>query len=85
MENQNDIASASTNQVVRQVMNYWADRNKAVTDYFNKYADDFYYQEVAPRAARRGDAPCQSNTIRENSDCRDPRPRVLLSRSQDPT
>jgi hypothetical protein len=52
MENQNDIASASTIQVVRQVMNYWADRNKAVTDYFNKYADDFYYQEVAPNRSR---------------------------------
>jgi uncharacterized damage-inducible protein DinB len=52
MENQNDIGEASTNQIIKQVINYWTDRNKAVTNFFNKYPDEAYYREVAPNRSR---------------------------------
>ena len=44
--------ASSTNQIIRQVINYWADRNKAVTAFFNKYSDDVYLKEVAPNRSR---------------------------------
>jgi len=49
---ENNQASTSTNQIIKQVINYWADRNKAVTDFFNKYSDDVYLKEVAPNRSR---------------------------------
>ncbi|HEY4875408.1 MAG TPA: DinB family protein [Puia sp.] len=52
MENQNNIGEASTNQIIKQVINYWTDRNKAVTNFINKYPDDAYYKEVAPNRSR---------------------------------
>jgi hypothetical protein len=44
--------ASSTNQIIKQVINYWADRNKAVTVFFNKYSDDVYLKEVAPNRSR---------------------------------
>jgi uncharacterized damage-inducible protein DinB len=52
MEEQNNIAEASTNQIIKQVINFWADRNKAVTNFINKFPDDAYYKEVAPNRSR---------------------------------
>ncbi|HEX4373032.1 MAG TPA: DinB family protein [Puia sp.] len=52
MEDQNKIGEASTNQIIKQVINYWADRNKAVTNFINKYPDEAYYKEVASNRSR---------------------------------
>jgi len=42
----------STNQIIKQIINYWADRNKAVTVFFNKYDDSAYLKEVAQNRSR---------------------------------
>jgi len=41
-----------TNQIIHQVINFWADRNKAITLFFNKYDEAVYYEEVAPGRSR---------------------------------
>jgi uncharacterized damage-inducible protein DinB len=43
---------SSTDQIIKQVINFWADRNKAVTNFINKYPDEAYYKEVAPNRSR---------------------------------
>jgi uncharacterized damage-inducible protein DinB len=35
-------------QVVGQVINFWRDNNKSITDFFNKHADEIYSGAVAP-------------------------------------
>jgi len=52
MENQHSIAEALTRQIIKQVINYWEDRNKAVTSFINKYPEDIYFKEVAPNRSR---------------------------------
>ncbi len=42
MENQ------QLNQVVGQVVNFWRDNNKSITEFFNKHADEIYSNPVAP-------------------------------------
>ena len=44
--------ASSTNQIIKQVINYWADRNNAVTVFFNKYDDTVYLKEVAQNRNR---------------------------------
>jgi len=49
MVNQIDIqASAALQQIIRQVIASWSAQNKSVTAFFTKYADETYFQEVAP-------------------------------------
>ena len=38
----------TTEQVITLVINTWTSRNKAFTDFFNKYQDADYLNEVAP-------------------------------------
>jgi uncharacterized damage-inducible protein DinB len=42
MENQ------QVKQVVGQVINFWRENNKNITDFFNKHADEIYANPVAP-------------------------------------
>jgi uncharacterized damage-inducible protein DinB len=35
-------------QVIGQVITFWRDNNKQITDFFNKHADDVYANNVAP-------------------------------------
>jgi len=47
----NETTSTDQNlseQIIKQILNLWTSRNKAFTDFFNKYADKDYLNEVAP-------------------------------------
>ncbi len=44
----NATETASTAQIIKQIINAWAAQNKAVTTFFNKYEDSVYYEEIAP-------------------------------------
>lgn len=50
MTNQTTInpATAQTEMMVSLIVNAWANQNKAITNYFNKYKDAAYLGEVAP-------------------------------------
>jgi hypothetical protein len=49
MKNQtNNPDLAFTEQIIKQVINTWTSRNKAFSDFFNKYPDQDYLNEVAP-------------------------------------
>jgi hypothetical protein len=41
-------AVAQTTQIIGQLLHSWNSQNKAVTGFFNKYADAAYLEEVAP-------------------------------------
>ncbi|PBQ32827.1 hypothetical protein CNR22_13945 [Sphingobacteriaceae bacterium] len=37
-----------TDQLIKQIVETWTGRNKAFSDFFNKYSDEDYLSEVAP-------------------------------------
>ncbi len=41
-----------TRQIIQQILNSWRAQNKVVTDFFNKYENDYYNTEVAPNRNR---------------------------------
>ncbi len=41
------VNNAATKQIITQVLNAWTAENKKVTDFFSKYADEVYMQEIA--------------------------------------
>ena len=49
MENQisTNEASVQIKQIIQQLINSWAAQNKAVSNFFTKYDDAFYLNEVA--------------------------------------
>jgi hypothetical protein len=47
--NKNDDGTTNyTEQIVKQVIDTWTNRNKVFTDFFNKYKDEAYLNEIAP-------------------------------------
>lgn len=45
-------SSTASEQVITLVVSTWASRNKAFSDFFNKYPDQDYLKEVAPERNR---------------------------------
>jgi hypothetical protein len=45
---QSPVALVQTEQIIRQVILSWTAQNKAITNFFNKYNDQVYLNEVAP-------------------------------------
>ncbi|MFL9485274.1 DinB family protein [Chitinophagaceae bacterium LWZ2-11] len=43
-----NAVSASLEMVIKQIINAWTTQNKTITDFFNKYDDDVYLNEVSP-------------------------------------
>jgi hypothetical protein len=37
-----------TNRIIQQVKNGWAAQNKRITEFFNKFPDEAYQQQIAP-------------------------------------
>lgn len=54
MENQaiTNSVSAQAKQIIQQLINSWATQNKIVSNFFTKYEDAFYLNEVAPNRNR---------------------------------
>src|SRR5882757_2838515 len=48
MENNSNSNNAFTEQIIKQVVNAWANQNKNVAKFFNKYDEASYINEVAP-------------------------------------
>ncbi|MEI9934608.1 MAG: DinB family protein [Ferruginibacter sp.] len=42
------IASPATEQIINLITKAWAAQNKRVSDFFDKYSDDAYLNEIAP-------------------------------------
>ena len=40
--------TTTSEQIIKQILNLWTSRNKAFTDFFSKYSDEEYLNEVAP-------------------------------------
>jgi hypothetical protein len=44
----NEISSVEARQIINQIIKSWETQNKIITEFFNKYEEDYYLSEVAP-------------------------------------
>ena len=48
----NKTAKEQTTQIIKQIIKSWKAQNKVITEFFTKYEDSFYFNEVAPERNR---------------------------------
>src|SRR5258708_38539976 len=48
----NKTANGQTTRVIKQIIKSWEAQNKVITEFFTKYEDSYYLNEVAPEKNR---------------------------------